>query len=113
MLDLALGSKVYINSILECAIQELDIIFNTENTELIGYPTFGSNFEQFLWALTPTTTELEKYIYEKIGETLYLKTLNYNVNVNTINGEYRLVYIVKIDVKDNDGNTETRTYQFR
>lgn len=113
MLDLSLNSNIIINSKLECAIQELDIIFNTENTELIGYPRFGTNFEQFLWALTPTTTELKKYIIEKILETNYLKNLNYEVNVKTLNGEYRLIYIVDINIKDDEGNEENKTYQFR
>ena len=48
MLDLSLDHNVLINTELEAAVQELNIIFNTETTVLIGCPTFGTNFEQFL-----------------------------------------------------------------
>ena len=37
MIDLALDGRVMIHSELDEAIQELDLLFNTENTELLGY----------------------------------------------------------------------------
>ena len=46
MIDLAIDSKVFITNEFDAAMQELDIILNTTNTELIGYPSFGTNFEQ-------------------------------------------------------------------
>ena len=65
-LDLSLDNRIMLNTKLDCAIQELDMLFNTTNTELIGKPEYGTNFEQFLWQLTPSTDELRKYIYQKI-----------------------------------------------
>ena len=47
MIDLALDSKIFIDTNIDAALQELDLLFNTENTELIGYPEYGTNFEQF------------------------------------------------------------------
>ena len=47
MIDLALSSNVFIDSAFDAALQELDIILNTRYTELIGYPKFGTDFEQF------------------------------------------------------------------
>ena len=49
MIDLALDGRVMIRNIMDEAVQELDILFNTDTTELLGYPTYGTNFEQFLW----------------------------------------------------------------
>ena len=40
MIDLALTGDIIIDNELDEALQELDILFNTENTELIGYPEF-------------------------------------------------------------------------
>ena len=67
MIDLALDSNVFIDSVFDAALQELDIILNTRYTELIGYPKFGTDFEQFLWQLTPSAQSLKRYILEKIN----------------------------------------------
>ena len=87
MIDLAIDGRVFIDNVLDEALQELDILFNTTNTELIGYPRYGTNFEQFLWQLTPSPNELRNYILERISDTFYLSQLNTEVNVEVLNGE--------------------------
>ena len=72
MVDLALTDNIFTESKIEEAIQELDILFNTVPTELIGDTTYGSNFLQFLWSLTPMEESITKYIYDRIaGYTVY------------------------------------------
>ena len=44
ILDLAIDGNVFIDNIVDAALQEIDLIFNTTNTELIGNPSFGTNF---------------------------------------------------------------------
>ena len=63
MLDLAIDSRIFIYNEEDAALQELDILFNTENTELIGYPRYGTNFEQFLWNMNPRTIYILIYIF--------------------------------------------------
>ena len=41
MIDLAIDSRIYLQDLLDLSLQELDILFNTTNTELIGYTDFG------------------------------------------------------------------------
>lgn len=114
MIDLALDNSIFIYSELDAAIQELDILFNTEYTELIGYPYFGTSFEQFSWRLNPEPSQVESYIYDKIMEdTLYLQKMNVNIDVTTELGVSRLIYNVKIHVSDSNGNTAMKKYQFR
>ena len=48
MLDLALDGRIFLDNELDCALQEIDMLLNTENTELIGYPSYGTEFESFL-----------------------------------------------------------------
>ena len=113
MLDLALDNRIFLYEKIDCAIQELDILFDTENTELINNPQFGTNFEQFLWQLNPSPNELKKYINEKIQFfTYFLANMEYEIDVNIINGELRNIYVVKINIKYND-ETKTKIYQFR
>ena len=113
MLDLSLDYKILLNNKLDAAVQELDILFNTETTELINNPTFGTNFEQFLWQLTPSPQALKKYIIEKINDTLFLSQFDVSVDVDVYKGEIRMIYDVKIHVSDNRGNNITRNFQLR
>lgn len=113
MIDLSLDYKILINNEFDAAIQELDILFNTETTELINNPTYGTNFEQFLWQLTPSTQALKKYILEKINETLFLSKFDVSVDVEVYKGEIRMIYDIQINISDNLGNKTTKNYQFR
>ena len=115
MLDLAIDGRVFIENEIDAAIQELDLLFNTENTELIGYSDFGCAFEQFLWQTTDNSNQIKNYIYSKISQTLYLSTYRVDVDVNLINGEYRLIYQVQIKVydKNNENEYKIRQYEFR
>lgn len=112
MIDLAIDGRIFINNILDEALQELDILFNTTNTELIGYPTYGTNFEQFLWQLTPSPNELRKYINTKFSETFYLSQLKNDIDIQILDGEYRNIYYIKINVYYNN-EVKYREYQFR
>ena len=115
MVDLALDSRVFIENDLDAALQEVDLILNTENTELIGYPEYGTEFETFLWSLTPTTSELEKYIKQKLSSNcLYINKFKLYVKADFLEGEYRSIYHVKIALVDEKtGNKGIREYQYQ
>lgn len=114
MLDLAIDSRVFLTSELDGALQELDMLFNTENTELIGEPQFGTNFDQFLWDMNPSTTRVEEYIKEHIKDTFYLSQMKHSVEVKLLDGDYRSIYHVIINIYDEKTDTEgERQYQFR
>lgn len=103
MIDIGLGDKIIITSTLDAAIQELDILFNTTPTELIGNPNYGVNFLQFLWQTTPSTSILEKYINEKIlASTVYVKALQYDLNVEYLKDEAEACYVVHITLYSNN-----------
>lgn len=113
MIDLALDSKIFIDTNIDAALQELDLLFNTENTELIGYPEYGTNFEQFLWSTSPSTDTVKEYIEDKISNnTFFLAQMEHDVDVQILDGEYRQIYYVQISVV-NGNNSDSRTYQFK
>lgn len=113
-LDLALDSRMFIIEDLDLGLQELDLIFNTENTELIDDPKFGSNFYQFLWQLNPVTDVLEDYIRDKIDSTQYLSEFPVDISIELLDGELRNIYYVKISVYDKENNEyKYREYQLR
>lgn len=105
MIDIGLRDNLIINNPLDAALQELTILFNTENTQLIGEPSYGINFEQFLWSLTPSTDSLERYIKNKITtSTYYLSKMSYSVTAEYLFSDGEGVYVVHISITYNDSN---------
>jgi len=115
MIDFAIDSRLYLQKNIDLALQELDILFNTENTELIGYPDFGTNFEQFLWELVPSVESLQKYINQKIQtDTLFLKNMENDISIDVDDTEYgNNIYVVNIIIKDPEGNQIKRIYKLK
>jgi hypothetical protein len=112
MIDLALDSRLFLYDEVDWGLQELDLILNTENTELITDYRYGSNMYQFLWQLNPSVDGIKNYIQEKIKSCRYLSKYNVDVNVSILDGELRNIYYVKISVyMGND--VKYREYQFR
>lgn len=113
-LDLSLDGRYILNNVLDCAIQELDMILDTECCELLGDPYFGVSMEQFLWQLTPSANEIEKYIYDKIAQyTFFCNNLKTKIDIEIQNGTLRLIYIIKITLYDYDGNAKTNTWTYK
>lgn len=115
MLDLALDDKVFIYDTIDAAIQEIDILFNTTNTELLGYTEYGTNWMQFMWVLNPSLSEMQSYIEQKLNETYFVSQLDYKVNVNLINTSNTNEDAFKVTIDLMDHNTKEsgrRVYMF-
>ena len=114
MKDLAIDSRVFLESDLECALQEIDLLLNTTNTELLGNTQYGVELETFLWTLTPTTTELQRYISEKINAySYYCKKFFVDVNCTFLEGTYRSIYLVDITLSIHDKIVGRKKYQYQ
>lgn len=101
--DVGLTENVLINNKLDAAIQELDILFNTENTQLLGVPEYGVNFMQFLWSLTPAVDSIERYIKNKITTcTFYLAKMSYDINAEFVYTGEEAAYIIHFKLYYND-----------
>lgn len=110
--DIALDNSIFVTDTLKAAMQELDLLFNTEPTELIGDTSYGTFFEQFLWDLQPRESDLKDYITRKItNNTYWVNKYDWEVNVtvndgsetatniiNDISGDLTGIYIVTIDL---------------
>jgi hypothetical protein len=112
-MDIGLFDKPIVESEFEMAIQELDVLFNTQNTELIGNPKYGINFLQFLWTIQPDCDALRNYINEKIQMyTLYLRNTRFTINVSTADDSYEAVYVINVILYRNnkDNNPVNKQY---
>lgn len=113
MIDLGLFDNIIINNSFDAALQELDILFSTKNTELIGNTNYGTNFELFLWDLNQKNDQLENYINQKIIQnTFYLKNIRHTINVESVQDINENIYIVNITLYKDNEDTEgiTNTY---
>jgi hypothetical protein len=100
ILDISLKDKIIETDIFNAALQEIDIVFTTVNTELLGEPDFGCYFDEYLWTMTPVVESLKSYIYEKLSNCYYISQLNCNVDVVCSQSEeiYESVYTIKISL---------------
>lgn len=115
-LDLSIMDGNPIDNPLDAAVQELDLLLGTENTEMLGDPQFGVNVEQFLWQMTPSPGELTSYIQDKIvRNTYWCNKLIVDIDVDVADGTLRNIYEVKISIKvpGNESSSRERTYQYR
>lgn len=113
-LDIALNEDIIITSKLAQALQELDILFNTERTELLGDTNFGSFFEGYLWEMNRPNDDVKTYIRNVMQQSYIFNEMLDDINVQMIDGEYRPIYIIQITLKDNEANqSQKRYYQFK
>lgn len=122
--DLALTDDMFLDDAVELALQELDILFNTEPTEMLGDTGYGMFLEQFLWDLNPRSSELKQYIIDKIeNNTYYVKQFDFEVNVTENDGsenaenivgdityDTNASYIVTIDLYGNEAQYNRHKY---
>lgn len=112
--DLAIDNRVFLEDRVDAGVQELDMLFNTVNTELLGYPEYGTNFEQYLWDMTPSPQSLKSYIQNKINtQTMIMRELDYNVEVSVISGTARQIYLVQVVVQKDDDSYVVRKYELK
>lgn len=104
-LDFSLTNSLVVTDPLQEALQELDMLMSTERTELIGYPKFGLNMEQFLWDLSPSESTIKDHIVSAINNyTCWFKKFQYDVDVSCAPGTERTIYTVKIIVHANSSS---------
>lgn len=111
IIDFNLYSVGILKNHFDMALQELDILFSTEPTELIGEPNYGMNFERFLWELIPSPELLENYIKEKIQtSTLFVNEFKYDVHAEALQDISETIYVVKINLYQNNDESVEKTY---
>lgn len=108
ILDLSLDNKLYHTNIFDAALQEIEMLFETNNCELLGDHNYGTDFEEYLWTMTPTTFDLKNYINEKLSELLFVNMLNYHVDVIYLKDDvtFETIYQVKINLYDDYHSVE-------
>ena len=112
MIDFTLSSKlsddVQISNDLLCALQQIDLLFNTEPNEVLGDEQFGSNYDKYLYKLGVSNSALETKIANDIHQ---LNLFGYapEVKVTIVDGTYRDIAFIDITLKG-EFDYFTKTY---
>lgn len=113
MYDISINSNnLFVTDKIDAAIQELDLLFNTEPTELIGDVDYGTNWYNYLWSLTPMSNDLKNYIINKISQTYFASQFTPIVDVDFIQGNNTSVYVIKISLTDPNTHETVITQQY-
>ena len=117
MLDLSLYDNIFVYTTIDAAIQELDLLFNTDYAEMIGEPRYGTNFEQFLWNLTSEESTIQEYVTNKISTCPYIQECSPTVRVYYIDDDVNTdepYYKICITLTDpNTGEEYNKNYNLK
>lgn len=113
MFDLALGDNIFVESKLESFLQEIEIIFDTEQTELLGDTKFGSNFHNYLWTLKPNEEELQTYVSNLIADCTYRNDYDVDISTEILPGTERDIYLLQLIITDETGEQHKKIYAYK
>lgn len=112
--DMSIASDVIIDNSLDMALQELDLMFNTERCEVLGDLTFGTTFERLLWTMRPDPDYIKIYIKQAMADAEYFNKFVSDINVTYTQGEIRPIYYVQIGLSyQGSKNKKYRQYEFK
>lgn len=105
------NDKQILNNDIELILQQIDLLFDTNQGEVLGDPTFGSKYDKYLWDLKLTDTELAQVVRNDLN-TLELFGFTYDVNVLLLQGTENDIAIIKIILTRDDEQYE-KLYKIR
>ena len=112
MIDFTLSHKltgdVVISNNLLCVLQQIDMLFNTEPNDVLGDPSFGSNYDKYLYTVGMSNVALETKIMQDLN-SLDLCGFDVSVVVKILEGTQRDIAFIDITLSG-DGEEFNKTY---
>ena len=103
------GDNKIITNRFDFILQEISVLFDTDTGEVLGDNEFGTNFENFLWDLSISNSEIPSYVYNKIiNDTMSGADFDIGVNTKIVNaGDNGDIILVQITIKDRTSGEAT------
>lgn len=107
------GDNKVITNKFDFLLQEISILFDTAPGEVFGNAEFGTNFENFLWDLSISNSEISSYVRNKIiNNTVSGADFDISVATSIVDAGYGDVILVQITIKDpSSGEATDVTYK--
>lgn len=104
MIDFSLSDKLTndytISNDLLYALQQIDLLFNTDIDDVLGNESFGSNYDKYLYTVGISNSSLENKIFDDISK-LDLGNFTPSVTVNIVEGTVRDIALINITLSSN------------
>lgn len=101
---------------LQLFLQEIDILFNTEQFEVLGNLDMGMSLEQFLGKYSMSAARIKELSISQIKNNCFMNEFfNWEIDVQFINGSLSDIMMLTIVVKnqENSGVLKTVTFVYR
>lgn len=102
------------NTVLEYEVdlimQQIEILLDTNEGEVLGGESFGSDYDKFIHELNISNSYIEDYIKSDIESNIELFGWDLQVKVDLLVGEQNDIILVTISFTK-DGETYERTYK--
>ena len=101
MVDFSLykkSGKSVINAEVDLLIQQIDLLFDTTPTEVLGSEEFGTQYDKYLYNVKLSAENLKTIISSDIAQ-LYLMGWNYDVEVYLLQGTEQDIALIQITFK--------------
>lgn len=112
MIDFSLSHKltddIVVSNDLVCALQQIDLLFNTSIDDVLGDASFGTNYDKYLYTVGISNSALETKILNDLQQ-LNLCGFEPSVTVNIVEGTYRDIAFINITLTGAYDNYE-KTY---
>ena len=90
------GGNSVLNTEVDLIIQQVDILFDTTPTEVLGAETYGTRYDDYLYNLRLSASNLETIIDQDLSQ-LELFGWNYKVEVHLLQGTEQDIAIINIE----------------
>lgn len=95
-----------VNDRISFLLQEIGMLFDTSRGEVLGDERFGTDFEQFIWDLNASNTDISSYVVNAIyGYTTTGGLFDIGAETTISPGTDSDVIIVKITITDPESDS--------
>lgn len=103
-------NNIILNTEAELIIQQIDILLDTDKGEVLGEPSYGSDYDKFLHELNVGNEYVQDYIYNHITENVDLFGWELTIEVQFMMGTANDIILVGIEISNNQ-ESYTKVYK--
>lgn len=97
---------------LDLVVQQIDMLLGTNPHEVLGDPTYGSDYYRFLWDLNYNNRQIATYAEEHLTNNINFLGFSHAVKVDILQGTDSDIILLTIQLHK-DGWTYEKIYNIR
>ena len=102
-------SKIFVSDERELILQQIDILFDTHDGDILG-ESWGTKFEDFLWDLKMSASDISAYTEDVIRTNVSLFGWHVNVETDILQGSQNDIILITIKLS-NELKKKKKTYK--